>query len=263
MGGDAWRLLLDPPRSAAWNMSVDEALLLHARDEGATLRFYTWERPSVSLGYRQATPEWLERCGELGVDVVRRASGGGAVLHAGDLTYSVTAPLGCPGLPEGLKGSYAWIRDVLLSGLRELGLEVEPSRGIPGADRSPLCFAASTGTEIELATAKLVGSAQRRTPWGFLQHGSLRLTDDSGLYRELFGSSPRAPAPSTGLAPDEVIDALLRAFQRALGRGPRPARLTDVEDSESHERHRRRVEDPLDVPQLSLTTEGNHADSLP
>jgi lipoate-protein ligase A len=263
VGGDAWRLLLDPAGSAAWNMSVDEALLLHSRDAGPTLRFYAWDRPSVSLGYRQQVPPWLPRCGELGVEVVRRASGGGAVLHAGDLTYCVTAPVGCPDLPDGLEASYAWIRDVLLSGLSELGLEVESSRGVAGGDRSPLCFEASTGTEIELATAKLVGSAQRRTPWGFLQHGSLRLADDSELHRELFGSSPPLPLLATRPAADEVIAALTCAFEQTLGLRPRPTRLSDAEDRESHLRQRRRGEDPLGVPQLSLRREANHADSLP
>jgi lipoate-protein ligase A len=263
MGGDAWRLLLDPAGSAAWNMSVDEALLLHVGEAGPTLRFYTWERPSVSLGYRQRRPEWLRRCEELGVDVVRRVSGGGAVLHAGDLTYCVTAPAPCADLPDGLEASTTWIRDVLISGLQDLGLEVEPSAGVGGAERSPLCFHASTGTEIELATAKLVGSAQRRAPWGFLQHGSLRLTDDSELYHELFGASPPAPLTAEKLTPGEVALALSGAFGRALGRSPRPAQLSDTEDRESHSRQRRRGEDPLEVPQLSLRREGNHADSLP
>jgi len=263
MGGDAWRLLLDPAGSAAWNMSVDEALLLHAREAGPTLRFYAWERPSLSLGYRQEVRQWLPRCRELGVDVVRRASGGGTVLHAGDLTYCVTAPVGCADLPEGLVASYAWIRNILLSGLRELGLEVEPGRGAAGADRSPLCFEASTGAEIELETVKLVGSAQRRTPWGFLQHGSLRLEDDSELYLKLFGLSPPLPVPSRRLPPGEVVAALTRAFERALGRCPRPGRLSDAEDRESRMRQRRRGQDPLGVPQLSLTREGDHADSLP
>jgi len=263
VGGDAWRLLLDPAGSAAWNMSVDEALLLHSGDGGPTLRFYAWEQPSVSLGYRQEIPAWLPRCGELGVEVVRRASGGGTVLHAGDLTYCVTVPAGCPDLPDGLEASYGWIRDVLLGGLSELGLEVASSPGAAGGDRSPLCFEASTGTEIELATAKLVGSAQRRTPWGFLQHGSLRLADDSELHRTLFGSSPPLPLLSTRPSADEVIGALTRAFERALGRTPRPTRLSDAEDRESQLRQQRRGEDPLGVPQLSLRREGDHADSLP
>ncbi len=263
MDEGAWRLLLHPAGSAAWNMSVDEALLLHARGGAPTLRFYEWERPSVSLGYRQGVPEWLVRGGELGVDVVRRASGGGTVLHAGDLTYSVTAPIGCPDLPNGLEASYAWIREVLISGLRELGLEVTASRVVPGADRSPLCFAASTGTEIEAGMFKLVGSAQRRTPWGFLQHGSLRLRNDSELHRQLFGASPALPVLSTTVAPGEAVAALTHAFGRALGRSPRPADLSDTEDRESQIRQRQRAEDPLGVPQLSLTREAAYADSLP
>ena len=85
MAGGRWRLLLDPPGSAARNMSVDEALLLCVRDARPVLRLYGWSRPSISLGYRQPEPAWLPRCQELGVDQVRRVSGGGTVLHAGDL----------------------------------------------------------------------------------------------------------------------------------------------------------------------------------
>ncbi len=105
-----WRLLADGASSAAWNMSVDEALLESSGNAPATLRLYRWTGPAASLGYRQKPPDWLGRAAALGVEVVRRCSGGGTVLHVGDLTYSVTLPSGHAGIPGDLEGSYAWIR---------------------------------------------------------------------------------------------------------------------------------------------------------
>ena len=102
----AFRVLLDGPGEAAWNMSVDEALLLEAGRAGPALRLYGWRAPALSLGYRQVAPGWLERCAPLGVEVVRRVTGGGAVLHASDLTYAVVAPTGTRGVPDDLAGSY-------------------------------------------------------------------------------------------------------------------------------------------------------------
>ena len=125
-------------------MAVDEALLLCAAQGPPTLRLYTWLRPALSLGYRQPAPDWLERCAGLGVDVVRRVSGGGTVLHAGDLTYAVVAPLGTPALPDDLHGSYAWIRSALLDGLRELGISARPSQGEADSARLEVCFAGAT-----------------------------------------------------------------------------------------------------------------------
>ena len=207
-----WRLLLDPPASAAWNMSLDEALLECALEQPPTLRFYTWSEPSVSLGYRQAVPAWLERCERLSVPVVRRVSGGGAVLHAGDLTYAVITPLSVRELPGDLRGSYEWIRNVLVDGLRAAGLDVQPSCAETGAERLALCFAGATGLEIELERVKLVGSAQRRTRWGFLQHGSIRLADDSALYEALQSAGVELTAvPAAAPTPAAAIQWLLPA----------------------------------------------------
>src|SRR5262245_45051045 len=141
MGPRAWRLIQDGPADAAWNMSVDEALLLAAPGSPPALRLYTWTEPSVSLGFRQAEPAWLWRCEALGVPVVRRVTGGGAVLHAGDLTYSVVAPLDAPELPGDLRGSYEWIRAQLIRGLERAGLAAQRSRAQAGSDRLELCFA--------------------------------------------------------------------------------------------------------------------------
>ena len=250
--------------SGAWNMSVDEALLEHVREHGPALRFYGWERPTATLGYRQKAPDWLERARALGVDVVRRATGGGTVLHAADLTYSVVAPRAWPGLPRDPHGSFAWIRDVLLHGLAELGLAARPSAGSAQASRSALCFAAATGTEIDLLGVKLVGSAQRRTSYGFLQHGSIRLRPDDGLYERLFGAPLEAlPEPVEALAAGQVAGALRDAFATALHGALQSATLSPGEDASARRRLAERRQDPLVAPGLSLTRAPASADRFP
>jgi lipoate-protein ligase A len=223
-------------------MAVDEALLLHTPRMGPSVRLYGWSAPTVSLGLRQRGEEWLPRCEAMGVAIVRRASGGGAVLHAGDLTYAVVAPRDCPDIPPDLGGSCEWIRSVLLDGLTRAGLPVSPACSAAGAARAEACFAGSLGYEIEVAGRKLVGSAQRRTPFGFLQHGSIRLREPGGLSRALFGAAvPPAPPLPEGCTSERVSRALAEAFRTALeGRLP-PGELDaeELETADSYERERR------------------------
>ncbi len=240
-------------------MSLDEALLETARRP--TLRLYTWRRPAVSLGYRQRAPDWLGRAAKLGVDVVRRCSGGGTVLHAGDLTYALVVPRGCPEVPDDLACSYDWIRHCLIEGLQRAGLPVSASRAVPGADRSALCFSGATGNEIDLDAAKLVGSAQRRTAWALLQHGSIRLSDDRDLYRQLTGSEPGSPPDLPEVDGERVAAGIVGAFESATG-GPVPERaLRSAELERARWRAACRVAAPLTLPSLSRSV--TCADTLP
>ena len=255
----AWRLLQDGAGDAAWNMSVDEALLLGAGSAPPALRLYAWREPSVSLGLRQAEPHWLDRCKALGVPVVRRVTGGGAVLHAGDLTYSVVAPFAAPELPQDLRGSYEWIRARLIRGLELAGLAARRSRAQAGADRLELCFAGATGYEVELDGEKLVGSAQRRSGRAFLQHGSIRLADDTVLYRALTGGAPRAAAPA-GLDPEALRSALAASFAEALGHPLALAELSAGEHETALARYTARRQRPLLAPPLALRRRPHPAD---
>jgi lipoate-protein ligase A len=232
-------------------MAVDEALLLHAPRGGPTLRLYTWSLPTVSLGFRQGDPGWLDRCRAVGVDVVRRPSGGGAVLHGGDLTYAIVVPAGSSDVPGDLQGSYLWIRTVLLDGLRRAGLPVAPARSDTGADALPLCFSGSLGLEIELEGHKLVGSAQRRTPLAVLQHGSIRLGEPPDVRDALFGDSLPGPPPAAAACSRQAVArCLIQAFNDALGGRLSPMGLTEREEgtADSHEQVRR--ESPLWSPRL-------------
>jgi lipoate-protein ligase A len=257
----AWRLLLDPPGSGAWNMSVDEALLLHVGSAAPTLRFYRWHRPTVSLGYRQKDPAWLERARRLGLEVVRRVSGGGAVLHAGDLTYAVVAPADCADLPPDLPGSYAWIGAALLDGLRRAGLDAVPAPGLAEAGRLSVCFAGSMGLEIELQGRKLVGSAQRRTREGLLQHGSIRLVDDSSWYKALFSDATPPPPALASVPPKDLVPKLAEAFSDALQGRLAPGGLTPDECEAASTRREQRRRSPLYAPALFSSTPPRVADT--
>jgi lipoate-protein ligase A len=260
MAARPWRLFLDGAGSAAWNMAVDEALLLHAADAAPALRLYTWREPSVSLGLRQAEPEWLGRCAALGVEVVRRVTGGGAVLHAGDLTYAVVAPAAASDLPADLRGSYEWIRARLVAGLARAGLDARAAPARAGADRLELCFAGATGYEIELDGEKLVGSAQRRLRHAFLQHGSIRIADDGGLYRALTGAAPPGPKPLP--VPARALrDALVAAFQAELPGGLEPAELSPDEHACAQARTAVRRQSRLLAPALAFRRGSAPADT--
>jgi len=242
-------------------MSVDEALLCSV-ERTPVLRLYSWQRPALSLGYRQKPPLELGRAVEQGFEVVRRVTGGGSVLHAADLTYAVVAPRDGDDLPRNVRASYAWIRDAVIDGLRDLGVAAEPAAATGGADRAELCFAGATGQEIALDGRKLVGSAQRRVSWGLLQHGSVRIADDRALYQSLLGQSPGPPA-ALRATHAELEHALIRAFERASGRPLEAGTLDASEDSLARSRTAARVRAPLDTPSLFSRRAVACADRLP
>jgi len=194
-----WRLLLDGLAAGSWNMGVDEALLASAAEGGVpTLRLYGWQGPWLSLGYGQRLgSERLAACAEAGVGVVRRATGGLAVLHGADLTYAVAAPERL--LPAGLRPTYA------------------PAGAGPGGFD---CFAGPAADELCVGGRKLVGSAQRRGGGGVLQHGSLRLAPDPAPARCATGLGGAAATSLQELgcrvASERLHSVLIEAFAAAL-----------------------------------------------
>lgn len=256
-----FRLLLTPPRDGAANMALDEALLHHAARTGWTIvRVYGWSRPTLSLGRNQTAVGLYDpvRLADAGVDVVRRPTGGRAVLHWREVTYAVAAPVGALA-PEGapLKASYARINRLLLEALRRLGVGArvaEPAGRAPRPDGAP-CFEVPTGGELVVPAAdsadasadatarKLVGSAQWQEEGALLQHGSLLIDDDQSRIPTLAAQPlPAVPAPATlrqvlGRAPslDEVAAALFAAV-RALedpAAAPLPSDPTLAADAET------------------------------
>lgn len=219
----SWRLVLDEPRPAAENMALDEALLDRARSGGgAMLRIYGWSARSLSLGRNQpARGRYaLDRAAALGVSFVRRPTGGRAVLHCREITYSVTAPDGALGSPG---ESYARINRLLVVGLRRLGVSADvatPDSASPPPGTAP-CFEMPVAGEIVAEGRKLVGSAQLRDRGALLQHGSILVEDDQMLASELLCVPVTPPPPPAtlrallGRAPDrqEVAGVLLDAVR--------------------------------------------------
>ncbi|HEX8242784.1 MAG TPA: lipoate--protein ligase family protein [Longimicrobium sp.] len=179
-----WRLLDTPPAPGAWNMALDEALARSVAEGGApVLRFYRWSPPCLSLGRNQpARGRYdLAALAARGIDVVRRPTGGRAVLHHRELTYSVAAPEALLGGP---RRAYAAINRALVAGLRHLGaaadLQAATGERAPAPSLSP-CFDQPVEGEVVDGGRKLVGSAQRRLGEVILQHGSLPIHDDQSL----------------------------------------------------------------------------------
>jgi lipoyl(octanoyl) transferase len=176
-----WRLLVDEPAAGAWNMAVDEAVLARVAMLASppTLRFYGWRPACLSLGYFQSlgVVDW-EACTRYGVDVVRRPTGGRAILHARELTYSLALPLSMLEEEQGVLASYARLSRGLVDGLRAAGFPVEAASDCVEQPRhqGPACFDRPAQHEVLLHGRKVVGSAQVRRGGALLQHGSILLS---------------------------------------------------------------------------------------
>jgi len=177
-----WRLIITEPASGSWNMAVDEAIARIAARDGSppTLRFYQWRPPTVSLGRHQPVEDIdIGALKKLGWGLVRRPTGGRAILHTDELTYSVAGPASNPILDGPVLDVYNRISEGLLLGLRRLGLDVMKAPPFARAgDVSAACFEVPSAYEISVAGKKIIGSAQRRTSGFVLQHGSLPLRGD-------------------------------------------------------------------------------------
>lgn len=199
-----WRLLRTPPLDGAANMALDEALLHRAARTGEwVLRVYEWARPTLSLGRNQAARGRydLDAFARRGIDVVRRPTGGRAILHDREATYSVTAPVASAGT---LRDSYARINRLLVAGLRALGADATIAGPRP-AHRPGVapCFEEPAEGELIAAGRKLAGSAQWRDADALLQHGSILLAGDQSLVASLL-LQPLPPPP-----PPATLSALL------------------------------------------------------
>jgi lipoate-protein ligase A len=175
----------DQPRSGAANMAMDQALAeaAAAGDAPPTLRFYRWQPPAVSLGRHQPITDIdREVVEQLGYEIVRRPTGGRAILHTDELTYAVTADAGEPRVGGTLMDAYLRLSNALLSGLNRVGLQADKAGGDvrAGPNVSAACFEVPSAYEITAFGRKLIGSAQSRRAGYVLQHGSLPLTGDIG-----------------------------------------------------------------------------------
>jgi len=197
-----WRLIVDGDLVGALNMARDMAMLEavaegHARP---ALRLYGWDPPCLSLGRHQGVGAAdLDFCQAEGIDVVRRPTGGRALLHHLEITYAVVAPVGVDPLPRGLQDAYRSICKALVRAMHALGVEAELTGGevnvhLPSPRSSVPCFEAPAGGEVVVRGRKLIGSALRAHAGSILQHGSILLDWDGRLQ-----------AGSMGLADDSAL----------------------------------------------------------
>lgn len=235
----AWRLILDTARGAAENMAVDEAILRSCAEASSppTLRIYSWKRPSISLGCHQPTRGALDLdyCRKEGIEVVRRITGGRAVIHGTDVTFSI-AIRECD-LPEGctsVLASHRWLMGGIVAGLRLLGIEAEIGSRIPqSAIRNPNadCFAHIAECDVRVGQVKSVGSAQVRRFGAILEQGSIPYAPPAFDAARVLGTTPSSndANPLDGISYATIADAVVRGFRERLESEIEPAGLTQTE----------------------------------
>lgn len=190
-----WRLIPPLRTSGPLQMAID-AWLFEQHSQGLhppTLRFYTWHPIAISLGYHQRqfpahwqTLYWADQA----IELVRRPTGGRAVLHQGDLTYAVITS----GLPSKRQDAYQQLCEFLIQGWRSLGVELFYGEAGRGYIHNPNCFGTATAADLVLADgSKFIGSAQLRRGHAVLQHGSMRLNQSASLFQAIFGTDPQLP----------------------------------------------------------------------
>lgn len=221
------RILLETePNAGSWNMAVDEALLESAIEDGTcTLRIYRWSEATVSLGYFQNPREAQADDRFALLPVVRRLSGGGAILHHHELTYSCTVPAYHPLASDPVR-LYDRVHEQIMAVLGDLGIAVA-MRGAAkhAADDSFLCFGRGDQRDIVLAGQKIVGSAQRRRRGAVLQHGSLLLSR-SRYASEFPGLADLRPDI---VLPGSLAHDLSERIAMVLGESSHPGQLSAEE----------------------------------
>ena len=187
----AWRLLDTGHLPGPLNMAIDMAIL-HSYERGQlppTMRFYQWSPPAVSLGYFQKDNSVdIQRCNQLGIDVVRRPTGGRAVLHLDDLTYSIVAGRK-DGMPYSVSDAYRLLAKGLFEGFRKMGFEPESENETSGLSKADICFMRFARGDLLYQRKKFMGSAQTWIGASLLQHGSIILEPQIETLKKIFPSA--------------------------------------------------------------------------
>jgi lipoate-protein ligase A len=240
-----WRLIHSPVADGETNMAVDEAILhaVASRRVPPTLRFYAWAPPCLSLGRGQSLEDInLQAVQAHGYGLVRRPTGGRAILHVDELTYSVVLPADDPRVADGIVGSYRRLSGGLVHGLERMGVSgIVADRRVENHDlEGPACFEVPSHYEITVCGRKLVGSAQMRAHRVVLQHGSLPLRGDIARICPLLAAQldpDRVRARATTLeeslhryvSHSQAAAALTHGFAYALNLELVPGKLTSGE----------------------------------
>lgn len=216
-----WRIIQSTAGSGAFNMALDEVFLTLAAQKlkPPTLRLYSWAPPALSLGYSQKVSDVnFGQLEHLGWNMVRRPTGGKAILHIDELTYSITAPADDPLVSGSLLESYQRISSILQNALTGLGVDTSADHqytGLPeNARQNPVCFEVPSNFEITHKGKKLIGSAQARKAGGVLQHGSLPLFGDLGRITQALHFDSEAER----LAAAQNVSSRATTLQEAAGK---------------------------------------------
>ncbi|KYJ86603.1 hypothetical protein AS592_07320 [Sulfurovum riftiae] len=199
-----WRFIDSGTASAQWNMAVDEALLsAYKENDLPILRLYRWEEPSLSLGrfsHFQETLQ-LQKTQSSGVAYVRRITGGGILVHGGDISYSLIVPRSFV-QKKGVRNSYRYLCGFLIKLYRDLGLDAGFAYDLQIPEtKSPICLAGTEAYDIIIGGRKIGGNAQRHTRQALLQHGSIPLRLDKERFEALFSED-------SGLSLTNTLDTL-------------------------------------------------------
>ena len=224
MNGDL-HVYRDPPLDGPTNMARDEHLLYWEPARPAAVRIYAWQPPTISLGYFQRYEELSRLPVEVQeLAVVRRLTGGGAILHDREVTYALMLDESIPVARQTPVALYRLVHECWQAALAQGGLQVELAPEhfpLPTPRSGPFfCFQKPGRTDLLWEGAKLLGSAQRRIPGGVLQHGSLLLGRRFAAHP---GADLGAPAPRVVQG---WVDAFVQHLAAALARTPRPATWT-------------------------------------
>ena len=170
------------------NMAIDEAILHYCKIP--TLRVYGWKQATISIGYNQDLEKEInmEYCKKNSLDIVRRLTGGKAVFHDKEITYSFISPENNDLLPMEINESYKIIAKALVIALKKIGINSEIKK-VPEKIKTPICFNSSNWYELIVNNKKISGSAQRRMDRKILQHGSLLIDFDYNKNNSLFNSN--------------------------------------------------------------------------
>jgi lipoate-protein ligase A len=214
---DRWRILQDGACEGAENMAVDEAIFRAACCGFAppTLRLYEWKLPTLSIGYQQKAEPFESWDGPM----VRRITGGRAVLHHMELTYSIVCGSKNRLFRSGIQGAYSTISKCIARALGDFGVKATFSPIRRDRGKSDFCFHTPSRYEILVGGRKIVGSAQRRFKDGFLQHGSILLGVDESLIRRIFGEEALERMSWVGALGHIEKEEFKRALTERLGDG--------------------------------------------
>ncbi len=221
MKKNVWRLIIEGKNNAFKNMAIDKAILMSYEDVCVpTLRFYRWEVATLSFGYFQELPEnVIKVCKEKNIPIVRRPTGGKAVLHDDEITYSIVAPYYLFSNERNILSVYNSISKAFIKAFKDMNLEVELAQSKISNNSSQFCFSEQSYYEITINSKKIIGNAQRYNKDILLQHGSLPIGRNLLLINKLFGKEQEEKwtciEECLGYHPDVeyIYDKIINAFK--------------------------------------------------